>query len=241
MPWSIVSDGVCQTCGHLIASRPSADLLLALASGDHDTLVASWSFASRLCWAGWTVDDPRLVGGPGLVLALGHAEPAEPGEVWTEPHPGEPTPAADPSARLAAAERLLRDLSASLKRCPPEWLERLARSAIGRIDSFLLGPGPDLPVTGPERRQAVASWADENEVEVELFDCPDFDEAIIGVGQQACLPPVVVYSIPAMRDCLISDGLSEEDADDWLSHNTLAAFIGQGTPLCIWPVEQLGG
>jgi hypothetical protein len=66
----------------------------------------------------------------------------------------------------------------------------------------------------------------------------DFDECIIGVacnnGKRA-----VVYSINRMVDYMITkDGLTYEEATDYLSYNTLGTWSGDGTPVYIYEVTS---
>lgn len=52
-----------------------------------------------------------------------------------------------------------------------------------------------------------------------LFDCPSYDDAIIGISDgQVC------YSFTKMIESLKKDNMSEEDAIDFIYYNTIRAL-----------------
>jgi len=63
--------------------------------------------------------------------------------------------------------------------------------------------------------------------------CDGFDEAIIGVTEpQPGRPSLVVYDLTKMIALLMrQDAMSPEDAIEFLSFNTVGAWVGPGTPL----------
>lgn len=57
--------------------------------------------------------------------------------------------------------------------------------------------------------------------EAVIFDGPDFDEAIVGVTDEG----QVVYDYDAMVQCLMKqDGISMEEAIDFIEYNTIRAL-----------------
>lgn len=65
-----------------------------------------------------------------------------------------------------------------------------------------------------------------------------FEDAYIGytVGMG---PSLAVYDYQKCVDVLVKrDGMSELEAIEYLDHNTVYAYVGEGTPLFINPVEN---
>ena len=63
--------------------------------------------------------------------------------------------------------------------------------------------------------------------------CDGFDEAIVGITEhQPRRRTLVVYDVEKMIAILMDrDGLSYEDAEEFLNFNTFGAWVGEGTPL----------
>ena len=58
------------------------------------------------------------------------------------------------------------------------------------------------------------------------------EEAFIGVGRRYGQKDVAVYSIPKAIDVLVKrDGMSVEEADEYLEFNSIGAWVGEETPL----------
>lgn len=73
-------------------------------------------------------------------------------------------------------------------------------------------------------RQALV---DDGYEDVMLFDCPDYDDAIIGVT----LDDRAVYDLNLMAECLVRRyGWTPVDALDWIGYNTLPALPSEGAP-----------
>lgn len=61
-----------------------------------------------------------------------------------------------------------------------------------------------------------------------------FDDAIIGIAQRHGSEPLLAYSISKCIQVLMErDGMSREDASEFLEFNTLGAWVGDGTPIFI--------
>ena len=63
-----------------------------------------------------------------------------------------------------------------------------------------------------------------------MIKADGFDAAIIGIDEQNNR---IVYDKNAMCQILMKDGLSEEDAWEYLSFNVWCAYVGENTPLYI--------
>jgi len=61
-----------------------------------------------------------------------------------------------------------------------------------------------------------------------------FDDAIIGYTVSTIHPHVVLYDAEKRIDILVErDGMSYEEADEFLSFNTLCCCVGENTPLFV--------
>ena len=72
------------------------------------------------------------------------------------------------------------------------------------------------------------------ENQVLFFDPPELDEALIGIALRIGL------SVPAYDyDKLIEvhqriNNWPYEDAEEWVHHNTMGAYVGPETPVVVW-------
>lgn len=75
-----------------------------------------------------------------------------------------------------------------------------------------------------------------------LFLEPDFfDDAILGVAEQAGGRQAVLYDVAACLAVLRREhGWGEAAALDWFGHNTAAAYVGPATPMFLYPVVEAG-
>lgn len=65
----------------------------------------------------------------------------------------------------------------------------------------------------------------------EILLADGFDEAVVGIEPNTLR---LIYSIPRMVDILVEqDGISDEDAIEYLEFNTFNAYVGEKTPIYI--------
>ena len=68
-----------------------------------------------------------------------------------------------------------------------------------------------------------------------------FDEAIIGpasIWRSNSMVSVLVYDAELMRKILMNrDGMSAEDAREFIEFNIEGAYIGEDTPVLVWPYD----
>ena len=65
-----------------------------------------------------------------------------------------------------------------------------------------------------------------------------FDEALIGFSQRMNEPLLAVYSWEKMMDvCMNRDGMTDEEADEYISFNCIGAWIGEQTPIIVMPLS----
>jgi len=65
-----------------------------------------------------------------------------------------------------------------------------------------------------------------------------FDEAFIGYGGQACGNKVLIYDAEKCIEILKKrDGMDMEGAIEFFEYNVEQAYVGQDTPIFIWPMS----
>lgn len=71
-------------------------------------------------------------------------------------------------------------------------------------------------------------WIAENNAEAILWD--GCDDALIGItpnGEAVC-------SIEKLWDVFIAQGMTEEEAVEWVDYNILGAYVGDFTPIHVY-------
>ena len=78
-----------------------------------------------------------------------------------------------------------------------------------------------------------------------MLKADGFDEAIIG---QACIwrdngmHDVLVYDAEKMRSILMKrDGMTSEEAREYIEFNVEGAYVGESTPVYVWTDDYLPG
>lgn len=72
----------------------------------------------------------------------------------------------------------------------------------------------------------------------ELLKIDDFDDAIIGITDTWLPEPKIVYDGQKIIDILMGQGMSDIEALEYCAYNIEGAFMGDGTPLIVWPYEE---
>lgn len=76
-----------------------------------------------------------------------------------------------------------------------------------------------------------------NESLVYLGDRPEqYRDAIVGLSQD---DNHIIYSYSRFKECLMKEGMSEEDADEWISFNTIRSipYMGEYAPILMYDIE----
>jgi hypothetical protein len=69
------------------------------------------------------------------------------------------------------------------------------------------------------------------DINPEALFCDGFDDALIGYVHKFGQSSVALYDYARCVQILVKrDGMSEEDADEFLQFNTLGAYVGPETP-----------
>lgn len=59
------------------------------------------------------------------------------------------------------------------------------------------------------------------------------DDAIVGYGQQWGSETVLIYSVTKILE-IFQKEMTEEEAEEWFSHNIECLYAGKGTPILIY-------
>jgi hypothetical protein len=71
----------------------------------------------------------------------------------------------------------------------------------------------------------------------------DHDNAVVGpamIWRDQSLVDVLVYDGEQIRENLMRDGMTSEDAREYIEFNIEGAYVGQGTPVIVWPNDEWG-
>lgn len=64
------------------------------------------------------------------------------------------------------------------------------------------------------------------------------EEAIIGRAMRCGQSDLVAYSAKKIKGVLISrDGMTEEEAEDFIQCNIIGSWVGDGTPIIVWDFD----
>lgn len=87
------------------------------------------------------------------------------------------------------------------------------------------------------RRQAVLDTLGEDDTVI-FYEPATLDAAIVGVSyDQPGRPRCVVYDYDRLRAVFVREGMTVEDAEEWMDFNTLGAWLGEQTPVVIGRVR----
>jgi len=65
-----------------------------------------------------------------------------------------------------------------------------------------------------------------------VFD--DCDSALIGYGLRIGLEPVAIYSHQLLVENFIGQGMSEEEAVEYVDYNIVGSWVGERTPIILY-------
>jgi hypothetical protein len=65
-----------------------------------------------------------------------------------------------------------------------------------------------------------------------LLDPPEkFDHCIVGIASRCGMQACAVYDRDKIMELLESEGMTHEEADEYISYNIEGAYVGETTPL----------
>ena len=75
--------------------------------------------------------------------------------------------------------------------------------------------------------------------EEKLVKADGFEDAIIGVGGRINMPEVLIYSYNKCVKILMKrDGMTHEDAIDWMNYNVVGSWVGETTPIFVHEIPS---
>jgi hypothetical protein len=76
---------------------------------------------------------------------------------------------------------------------------------------------------------------DLQEVEdVTILKMDGFEDCVLGICEAFGKQPVLAYSVPAVLEKLMDQGMDEEEAYEFFEFNIAGAYVGEGTPCFIF-------
>tara|TARA_B110000259_G_scaffold111424_1_gene127305 strand:- start:1345 stop:1581 length:237 start_codon:yes stop_codon:yes gene_type:complete len=76
-----------------------------------------------------------------------------------------------------------------------------------------------------------------------MLKIDDHNNAVVGpamIWRDQSLVDVLVYDGEQIRENLMRDGMTPEDAREYIEFNIEGAYVGQGTPVIVWPNDEWG-
>jgi len=64
------------------------------------------------------------------------------------------------------------------------------------------------------------------------------DEAIVGIVEIHSLPRRVCYNYDKCIEIFVNQGMTYEEASEWMSHNVTTAYVGDNTPAFIYNIDE---
>ena len=61
----------------------------------------------------------------------------------------------------------------------------------------------------------------------------DCDEAVVGIGERCSQPPVAIYDNGKLIDCFVRQGMTHEEAEEWVDFNIRCAWVCKRTPIIL--------
>jgi hypothetical protein len=86
-------------------------------------------------------------------------------------------------------------------------------------------------IAKPNRPQLIKERLTEENPDALLAD--GFDNALIGVCRRCTQPPLAAYDYEKVAQSLMNDGMSYEDAVEFIEFNIVGAWMGEHTPIFV--------
>lgn len=67
------------------------------------------------------------------------------------------------------------------------------------------------------------------------------DNAVIGVSftwRNQRQVQLLVYDAEIIRDNLVKEGMTPDEAREYIEFNIEGAYVGEGTPILVWPDDE---
>ncbi len=80
--------------------------------------------------------------------------------------------------------------------------------------------------------QSTRGFVDEFAEGAVVFD--GCDEAIVGFATRINLDPVVVYSYNLLVEVFVKQGMTQDEAIEWIDFNVAGSWVGERTPVILY-------
>ena len=67
------------------------------------------------------------------------------------------------------------------------------------------------------------------------------DNAVVGVSftwRNQRQVQLLVYDAEIIRDNLVKEGMTPDEAREYIEYNIEGAYVGEGTPILVWPDDE---
>jgi len=64
-----------------------------------------------------------------------------------------------------------------------------------------------------------------------------YDAAIVGIGHRCGQPDLVVYDYDKLVAVFVKEGMTEDEATEWMDYNVVGAWHGPQTPIILYSYE----
>jgi regulator of replication initiation timing len=95
----------------------------------------------------------------------------------------------------------------------------------------------DVAVARMEAGDDERDAGDEDDSET-LLAIEGMNDCIVGVGRRCSKPDVLVYSHAMLVASYIKHGMTETEAYEWVEFNIVGAWLGEQTPMVIYPSTE---
>jgi hypothetical protein len=118
---------------------------------------------------------------------------------------------------------------------------QIAGSSSGELGSSERLNTPETPAGVHEGRLNIREHQNQyGDGELLFLSEPEFDAAIVGVGERIGMSEVVVYDISKIIDVLCErDGMDRDTATEFYEFNIIGAYVGERTPMFITLIDDL--
>lgn len=88
------------------------------------------------------------------------------------------------------------------------------------------------------RREQIDEWVDEAFPEQEILMADGFEDAFLGVAVQFN-KPIAIIDYNKCLDILRKDGMSLDEAEEYMEFNVTGAYVGENTPAFLFKFPEL--
>ncbi len=72
----------------------------------------------------------------------------------------------------------------------------------------------------------------------DVYTMSDFDDCIVGVVERCGIGPLVCYDTNKVVEKLVREGMTLEEAREFHEFNQSGAYVGEGTPCFLYPMDR---